>query len=49
MDVKDLIAWIEAIHQAAMETDNIADLDGLQLWWTDTVEHGPRELLGRVV
>lgn len=45
MQADELMEWIEAIHQAVMETNNLADLDGLQLWWIDTVEHGPHECL----
>jgi hypothetical protein len=38
--VSDLFDWIEAIHQAVMETDNLEDFDGLSLWWRDTIANG---------
>jgi hypothetical protein len=30
-------SWIEALHQAVMETDNLKDFDGLSLWWRDAI------------
>lgn len=36
----ELFGWIEAIHQAIMETETLEDFDGLNLWWRDTIANG---------
>jgi hypothetical protein len=36
----ELWYWIEGLHGAVMETDNLKDFDGLNLWWRDMLANG---------
>ena len=38
MTMRERWSWIEAVHDAVMESRNTDDFDGLRLWWQELLD-----------